>query len=73
MAITHICENSRCAHHVPLPASAATSSFAYVTEPLRTIEDTGVRRIERHLYRHRDGSPYFLCEVCHAAAEMTMR
>lgn len=60
-----ICENELCAYHLPLPKKDAYASY------VDTIEDGKPVRVERYLYRCRDGSrSFFLCDVCHGAVKM---
>ena len=64
---TNICENSRCTYHRHLPVKDAGAPY------IDTIEDGERVRVERHLYRSRDGKrDFFLCDVCHAAVQMVV-
>lgn len=65
---THICENERCAYHRRLIAKYAEAPY------IDTIEDGERVRVDRHLYRSRDGKhDFFLCGVCNAAVEMVVK
>ncbi len=65
--MTSICENEHCAYHRPLPVKDAGAPY------VDTVEDGERVRVERHLYRSRDGKrDFFLCDVCHAAVQMVV-
>lgn len=62
---TNICDNNRCTYHRPLQDKYAGNQY------VETVEDGEVVRVERHMYRPRSGGQeFFLCDVCHAAAQM---
>ncbi len=64
--ITYLCHNEHCSNHIKLHTKNAADACIYV----RT--DGELERIERHMYRSPDGkNTFFLCDVCHAAVEMT--
>ena len=65
--MTSICENERCSYHRPLPVKDAGAPY------IDTMEDGERVRVERYLYRSRDGKrDFFLCDVCHAAVQMVV-
>lgn len=65
--MTNICENERCTYHRPLTVKDAGAPY------VDTVEDGERVRVERHLYRSRDGKrDFFLCDVCHAAVQMVV-
>lgn len=62
-----ICANVRCAYNRPTPSKGAGAPCIYI------VEDGEQRRVDRHLYRDRDGNrEFFLCDVCHGAVQMVV-
>ena len=65
--MTSLCENEHCAYHRPLPVKDAGAPY------VDTVEDGERVRVERYLYRSRDGKrDFFLCDICHAAVQMVV-
>jgi hypothetical protein len=60
-----ICANELCTYHRQLPAKDAGAPY------IDTFDDGDIVRVERYLYRGRSGD-FFLCYVCHAAAQMVV-
>lgn len=64
---TNICENERCTYHHPLPVKDDWASY------IDTMDGDERVRVERYLYRSRDGKrDFFLCDICHAAVQMVV-
>ena len=61
----NICANPSCAYHEPIPVADTRTRYVYVMEGREMV------KVDRILYRRRDGShEFFLCDVCSAAVQM---
>lgn len=65
--MANICDNEKCAYHIPLPTKDVMAQYVRVNEYDETVW------VYRYLYRAESGETIFLCDVCHTAAQMVSK